>query len=92
MVKKTGLLAAVLLIGIAIGAGGWLLGSGALEAQDADDPLPATTIVSAVATDWVTEYETDPFDDNRLRRNTVDVKKIAIVYGDGRMEQKKVTW
>ncbi len=87
MIRKLGLLLAVLLLGIAIGAGGWLLGSSASHAQTVS---VADDIVSAVAIDWITNYEPDPFDDNLLRRSTVEVKEIALVHADGRVETKRL--
>jgi hypothetical protein len=80
MIRNVGMLVAVLLLGIALGAGGWLLGSQASVAQ------AAPTAVSAVATDWVTTFEQDPFDQNRVRRSTVAVTEVAIVWSDGRTE------
>ncbi len=84
MIRNIGVLVAVLILGIAIGAGGWLLGSSPSGAQDG----PAA--VSAVATDWVTNYETDPFDRSQLRRSTVSVSRIVVVWSDGRTEERAV--
>jgi hypothetical protein len=80
MIRNVGMLVAVLLLGIALGAGGWLLGSKESVAQ------AAPTAVGAVATDWVTTYEQDPFNRDLVRRNTVSVKEVAVVWSDGRTE------
>ncbi|HJN13947.1 MAG TPA: hypothetical protein QGH10_00575 [Armatimonadota bacterium] len=85
MIRNTGLLLAVLLLGIAIGAGGWLLGSSPSHAQ-----VDEAAVVSAVAIDWVEDYEPDPFDDSMLRRSTVKVKQIALVRADGTVSTKRV--
>jgi len=82
MIRNAGMLLAVLVLGIALGAGGWLLGSHASVAQT--NP-PA---VAAVATDWVTTFEPDPFDRTQMRRSTVSVTRVAIIWGDGRIEQR----
>ena len=84
MIRNVGILVAVLILGVALGAGGWLLGSGASNAQDGTDA------VSAVAAKWTTEYEPDPFDRTRLRRSTVSVSHVAIVWSDGRTEMRDV--
>jgi hypothetical protein len=84
LLRNTGLLVAVLLLGIALGAGGWLLGARPVAAQ------AASPAVSAVATDWVTTYEPDPFDRTQVRRSTVSVSRIAIVWSDGRTELRNI--
>jgi len=80
MIRNVGMLAAVLLLGIALGAGGWLLGSRESVAQ------AAPTAVGAVATDWVTTFEQDPFNREQVRRSTVAVTEVAVVWSDGRTE------
>jgi len=80
MIRNVGMLVAVLLLGIALGAGGWLLGSRESVAQD----TPAA--VGAVATDWVTTFEQDPFNREQVRRSTVVVTEVAVVWSDGRTE------
>jgi len=80
MIRNVGILLAVLLIGMALGAGGWLLGGKAAAAQS------GSAVVSAVATDWTTKYEPDPFDRTQLRRSTISVSRMALVYSDGRTE------
>jgi len=70
----------VLLLGLALWAGGWLPG----PAQSIAQAPPAA--VASVATDWVTTYEQDPFDRTQVRRSTVRVTEVAIVYSDGRTE------
>ena len=80
MIRNVGMLLVVLLLGIALGAGGWLLGSQASVAQGA----PAA--VGAIATDWVTTFEQDPFDRTQVRRSTVAVTQVAVVWSDGRTE------
>jgi hypothetical protein len=74
----------LLLLGLALGVGGWLLGPRASVAQD----IPRA--VGAVATDWVTTFEQDPFDRTHVRRSTVRVTEVAIVYSDGRTELRDI--
>jgi len=85
MIRNAGILVAVLLLGIALGAGGWLLGAKAAAAQG-----PAGA-VSAVATDWTTTYEPDPFDRTQVRRSTINVTRIAVIWSDGRTEFRAVS-
>ena len=85
MIRNVGLLLAVLILGIAIGAGGWLLGSSPIHAQAEE-----ADIVSAVAIEWSTDFEPDPFEDNMLRRSSVQVKEIAIVHADGSIDRKRI--
>ena len=84
MIRNVGVLVAVLIVGIAIGAGGWLLGSRPLDAQD------GPVAVGAVATEWKTDYEADPFDRNQLRRSEVSVSRVAVVWSDGHTEVRQV--
>ena len=84
MTHKAGVLAAVLLLGMLLGAGGWLLGSRPSAAQGEAVP------VSAVATDWVTDFEQDPFENNFVRRSTVHVNRIAVLYSDGKTEMQDI--
>ena len=46
-------------------------------------------IVAAVPAESVTEYEPDPFEPQRLRSSTVRVRRVALVYSDGRIEVKE---
>ncbi len=84
MIRNAGIVVAVLLLGIALGAGGWLLGAKAVAAQS------AASAVSAVATDWTTTFEQDPFDRTQIRRSTVNVTRLAVVWSDGRTEFRAV--
>jgi len=84
MIRNVGALIAVLILGISIGAAGWLLGSSPSGAQE------GPVAVSAVATDWITSYEVDPFDRTQLRRSTVSVSRIAVVWSDGHTEERSV--
>ena len=84
MIRNVGFLVAVLILGIAIGAGGWLLGSRPSDAQD------ASVAVGAVATEWTINYEPDPFDRNQLRRSEVSVSRVAVVWSDGHTEVRQV--
>jgi hypothetical protein len=84
VLRNVGILAAVLLLGIALGAGGWLLGNHPCHAAD------ATAAVGAVATDWTTTFEPDPFDRAQVRRSTVNVSRVAIVWSDGRTEMRSI--
>jgi len=84
MIRNARILVAVLILGLVIGAGGWLMSSRASDAQD------GPVAVGAVATEWATKYEPDPFDADRLRRSTVSVSQVAVVYSDGHTEVRQV--
>jgi len=80
MVRVTNAMGALLLVVVVVIASAWLLASRDSTAQ------AAPVAVSAVATRWVTNYEQDPFDRNQVRRSTVSVTEVAIVWSDGRTE------
>ena len=62
------------------------------SAQDVT-PTPAAerSVVAAVPSVSVTEYEPDPFDPQRMRSSTVRVKQVTIVYSDGSLDTIPVT-
>ena len=65
------------------------------QLSSAQDVTPTTTpersVVAAVACESVTDYEPDPFEPQRVRSNTVRVRRVAVVYSDGSVETVPVT-
>jgi hypothetical protein len=54
------------------------------------DTKEQAPIVSAVAVEWRTTYETDTFEQDRLRDSTTTVTRVLLVRQDGSVESKKV--
>ncbi|MGQ9730412.1 MAG: hypothetical protein ACUVX8_03990 [Candidatus Zipacnadales bacterium] len=84
MIRNVSVMAAVLLLAIVLGVEGWLLGAKACVAQN------GATAVGAVATDWVTNFEPDPFNREQLRGSTVTVHEIVVLWSDGRTELRQL--
>ena len=48
-------------------------------------------VVAAMAYQSQTDYEQDPFDATKLRKTTMQVRRVLIVHQDGLMEVKDAT-